>query len=100
MKLKEKPNVDKLMDHEGTPYSSLIEAEGSVVAAYKKAVFGPGVFLHVFGTTWQNAPGARYPQERDVRVNYTYCRNKTAMTDRIKQILRERETLAQQQASG
>jgi hypothetical protein len=56
----------------------------------KKAQFGPGWFLQIFGTKWQNAPGARYPQELDMKADFTYCKTKRKVLDMVVKVIHER----------
>jgi hypothetical protein len=82
-------------DAQGDLLTSLIEVErpgvrGELIGHYKKAQYGSGYFLCIYGTKWVNAPGARYPQELDFKADYTYCKTKKQLEDRVRQALRER----------
>lgn len=62
---------------EGEPtLGEYMSVDGQQVGFLKKARFGAGYFLRVDGLKWQNAPGARYPIERDARTDFTFCKTK------------------------
>jgi hypothetical protein len=88
------------IDENGDALELQIRAGDLLVAEAKRAKHGPGFFLQVLGSTWQNSPGARYPQEKDLRTKYTYCRTQAQMLDRVRAVLKEREALAQANRSG
>lgn len=88
-----KPTPDDEKFFCGEEVSEYVVFQNETVGFIKKARFGPGWFLKIFGTKWQNAPGARYPQELDARTDFTYCKTKRKVEETVLRVMAERSAL-------
>lgn len=54
----------------------------------ERAKAGPGFFMYIDGVTFQNAPGARYAQERDFKAPATYCKTVSKAKQTLEGLIR------------
>lgn len=70
-------------DTNGKVIDRFVFVDGMQVGHLARAQFGPGFFLLLYGSKWQNAPGARYVTELSARTDYTYVKTLKEATARV-----------------
>lgn len=71
-----------------------VRVNGKDIGELKPCVHGPGYFLTLDRTLWQNTPGARYTADSGL-FKSTHVLSRAKAQDRIKQAVRDNPALLQ-----